>query len=71
MKPKFKVGDKVKVTLELTVDEVWTNTPWPYYVFGSSKDTCKNAWMPEVKYFDKLAKLIPAKKKAAKKKVKK
>lgn len=71
MKPKFKVGDKVKVTLELTVDEVVTGHPTPYYVFDKLNGTHDNCWMPRIKTFDKEAKLIPAKKKVAKKKVKK
>jgi len=68
MKPKFKKGDKLRFTLEFTVQDI-SVCGRPYYDFG---------WAPLRKFgsffdpncapLDKKAKLVkPAKKKAAKK----
>ena len=63
MKPKFKPGDKVKVTLELTIKDV--NSPsMPYYSFKGNQ--FNSYWSPDCKPFDKIAKLIPARKKIKK-----
>jgi hypothetical protein len=67
IKPKFKVGDKVKVTLELEICEVGLNGKKYYYHVEGWE--CKSffGWNPDCTPFDKIAKLV---KKPVKKKVK-
>lgn len=66
MKPKYKPGDKVKVTLELEIKEVVTIPGGEnYYEFIGQ--TLGYRWFPDCEPFDKIAKLV---KKPARKKVK-
>ena len=69
MKPKFKVGDKVKVTLELEVKFIWdAKSKDPSYELSTFELGCLGALVLSCEPFDKIAKLV---KKPAKKKVKK
>jgi hypothetical protein len=62
-KPKYKKGDKVRITLELTIRDVDTMRGRDYYLF--SRRPMNNSWYPDCNLFDKKAVQIkkPAKKK--------
>jgi hypothetical protein len=64
-KPKFKPGDKVKVTLELDVNLIWDiKSKEPSYELSTFKIGCLGSIVLSCKEIDKIAKLVkkPAKK---------